>query len=141
MAIMTNPITPSDLAPGKRKDWLYWVLAAIAAMTVVSGAAQAAAPGFILGPLKAESTAASRHFFGIVGMFMVLFGGLMLHALLGRRDQPVAVFWAGLQKLGAFAAVGLGVLHGIFSPLAWGVAVLDLVSGILALWYWGRIRR
>jgi hypothetical protein len=120
---------------------LYRLLVAIAAITILSGAVQAIAPGFELRLLAAESTPTSRHFFGIVGMFMVLFGGGMLHALLDRRDHPVMVFWASLQKVGAFAAVSLGVLHGVFSELALLVAGFDLLSGVLALWYWNRIRR
>jgi hypothetical protein len=131
---------PSAVFSAKQKDWLYWLLVAIAAMTVVSGAVQAIDPAFILVPLKAQVTPTTEHFFGIVGMFMVLFGGMMLNALLGRTDQPVAVLWGALQKLGAFAAVALGVMHGIFSALALLVAVTDLASGILALSYWRRIR-
>jgi hypothetical protein len=46
------------------------------------------------------------------------------------------VLWAALQKFGASAAVGLGVMHGVFSPVALGVAGFDLLSGILALMYW-----
>jgi hypothetical protein len=112
------------------------VLLLIAVLTVISGLVQMVVPGRLLGLLSAESTPASRHFFGIVGMFMVLFGGLLWHALTSRSAQAIPVFWAGLQKFGASAAVGLGVLHGIFSPLALGVAGFDLLSGILALVYW-----
>jgi hypothetical protein len=52
----------------------------------------------------------------------------------------IAVLWSGLQKLGAVAAVSLGVLHLIFSRIALLVAAMDLVSGILILLYWRRIR-
>jgi hypothetical protein len=82
-----------------------------------------------------ESTPASRHFFGIVGMFMVLFGAMLLQALLTAGDHSVAVLWAGVQKFGAAAAVGFGVSKGIFSPLALGVAGFDLLSGFLILAY------
>jgi hypothetical protein len=139
--ISPTPVDRSGAALVKQKDWLYWLLVAIAAMTVISGIAQASDPALILVPLQAQVTPTTEHFFGIVGMFMVLFGGLMLNALLGRADQPVAVFWAALQKLGAFAAVALGVMHGIFSHLALWVAVTDLASGILAIVYWRRIQR
>jgi hypothetical protein len=125
----------------KQRDALYWVLVAIAGATIVSGAVQAIAPGFELRMLAAESTPTSRHFFGIVGMFMVLFGGGMMHALCSPRHHPVMVLWASLQKCGAFAAVGLGVLIHVFSPLALLVAGFDLLSGVLGFWYWGRIRR
>lgn len=37
----------------KTKDFLYWLLVAIGAATVVSGAVQVVAPGFILGMMSA----------------------------------------------------------------------------------------
>ncbi|HTC22638.1 MAG TPA: patatin [bacterium] len=120
----------------KNKKALYWILVAISGITVASGLFQVLATDFELKVLSAESTATSRHFFAIVGMFMVLFGGMLLQALLGESDQPVAVLWAGLQKFGASAAVGIGVLHQIFSGLALLVAGFDLLSGILILLYW-----
>ena len=43
------------------------------------------------------------------------------------------------QKLGASAAVGLGVRRGLLSPLALGVAGFDALSGLLALDYWRRL--
>lgn len=125
----------------KTKDFLYWLLVAIGAATVVSGAVQVVAPGFILGMMSAEVDAAGRHFFGIVGMFMVLFGGALLHALLSATHHPVVLIWAGLQKFGATGAVGLAVLRGLLSPLALGVALFDLFSGFVIFWYWLTIRR
>ncbi|MDY7231815.1 patatin-like phospholipase family protein [Hyalangium rubrum] len=125
----------------RTERWLRWLLMAISAATVVSGAVQLIAPGFVLGFLSAESSPASRHFFGIVGMFMVLFGGLLFHALVRRKENPAAFVWAGLQKLGASVAVGLGVARDLFSPLALGVAGFDLVSGLLILGYFSLSRR
>lgn len=124
----------------KRKDWLFWLLVLIAAGTALTGAAQAMAPGFFLHLLSAEATTTSQHFFAIVGMFMVLFGGATLQALLSHKHHPVVILWSGLQKLGAAVAVGLGVERGVFSQLACIVAVVDLISGLLALWYWRRIK-
>ena len=125
----------------KQKDLLYWVLVAIGVITVVSGAVQLVAPGFILGMMSAPTDAAGRHFFGTVGMFMVLFGGLLVHALASPAHHPVALLWAGFQKFGATAAVGLAVLRGLLSPLALGVALFDLGSGLLIFWYWLTVRR
>jgi len=116
------------------------VIAAIGVITIVSGAGQVVAPGFVLNQLAVETNPASLHFFAIVGMFMVLFGGLLLNAMYNVPPQPVALFWAALQKFGAFAAVGLGVMNGVFSPLAWLVAGFDLLSGALILVYWRAVR-
>ena len=123
----------------KQRDWLYRVLVMIAALTIFSGLFQVMAPGFELRLLSAEVTPTTSHFFGIVGMFMVLFGGAFLNALLSAGDQRIVVFWCSLQKFGASAAVGLGVLDHIFSPLALLVAGFDLCSGILGISYWGRL--
>jgi hypothetical protein len=43
------------------------------------------------------------------------------------------------QKLGASAAVGLGVRRGLLSPLALAVAGFDALSGLVALDYWRRL--
>jgi len=119
-----------------------WVLLFIAVATVLSGAVQMIAPGFVLNVVRANQTAASLHFFAIVGMFMLLFGGLLWHALTqDSRSQAIPVLWASLQKFGASIAVALGIAHAIFqSPLAWLVAGVDFLSGVLALTWWFRIR-
>ena len=125
----------------KKKDAVYILLIIIAAATALTGMVQAVAPAFILDLLHADTTRTSRHFFAIVGMFMVLFGGVTLNALLSFRHHPIVIFWSALQKLGASVAVGLGVVNEVFSPLGWIVAVVDLLSGLLALSYWKRIRQ
>lgn len=125
----------------KKKDWLFVLLLLIAASTALTGCVQVIAPAFILRLLSAEVTITSRHFFAIVGMFMVLFGGATLHALLSFKHHPVVILWSSFQKFGAAGAVALGVQRGVFSSLAIIVAVIDLLSGVLAFWYWRRIRR
>jgi hypothetical protein len=123
-----------------RGNWLYRALLLISALTVGSGLIQAVRPELLLRLMRAETTPTSIHFFAIVGMFMVLFGAMLLQALLTAGDNSVAVLWAGLQKFGAAVAVGLGVMNGIFSPLALGVAGFDLLSGILIFVYRSRTR-
>ncbi len=125
----------------KKKDWVFVLLLLIAASTALTGAVQVLAPAFVLRLLSAEVTITSAHFFAIVGMFMVLFGGATLHALLSFKHHPVVILWSSFQKFGASAAVALGVQHGVFSSLAIIVALVDLLSGLLAFWYWLRIKR
>jgi hypothetical protein len=123
------------------RDRLGFLLAVIAAATVVSGVVQLVAPGFVLDLLDAESTETTRHFFGIVGMFMAIVGGLLLHALL--KPPPPARFvivWASLQKLGASAAVTLGVGRDVFSKLALLVAGFDLLTAVVGALYLWRAR-
>jgi len=105
---------------------------AIAVSTVLSGLLQMARPGSALRIIGAERTATSRHVFGIVGMFMALFGGATLHAvLINRRGRQSVLIWAALQKYGASLAVAIGVGKGIFSRLALLVAAFDLMSGLI----------
>lgn len=121
-------------------DRLRQVVAAIAALTVVSGGVQLLAPGFVLGVIDGASTAGSRHFFAIVGMFMVVVGGLLLHALLEPPVPAYVALWCGLQKLGAAVAVALGVANDVFGALALLVAGFDLLSAVLIGLLWWRLR-
>ena len=111
------------------------VLRGIGAITTATGALQAVAPQATLGPLKADDSATVRHFFGTVGMFMACTGGV----LLARPAEPAVVLMTAAQKLGASAAVGLGVRRGLLSPLALAVAGFDALSGLVALDYWRRL--
>ena len=112
------------------------ILLAIAVITVVSGAVQMVLPSFVLHLVGGPDNPGARHFFGIVGMFMVLFGGLAFQALRApEAQQALPLRWAGLQKLGASAAVGLGFLHGLFGAMALLVAGFDLLSALLFLLY------
>jgi hypothetical protein len=135
------PLAPTGVWGRLRGDPLRLVMAAIAAITVATGLAQILVPGFVLRLLSAESTDATRHLFATVGMFMVLFGGLFLQALLDRGEHPMVVLWASLQKVGASAAVFVGVVRGVFAAVALLVAAFDLLSGVLGLALWNRVRR
>lgn len=124
-----------------KADPLRLVLVAIAVVTALSGITQVLLPGTVLDLLGAESTATSRHLFATVGMFMLVVGGLSVHALVQRDVPPYVVLWAGLQKFGAFAAVGLGVTRDVFEGVALLVAVFDLATAGLFALLWVRLRR
>lgn len=115
--------------------YLNLIVLLISIATILSGVTQMLMPKFVLMTIQGEITATSAHFFAIVGMFMMLFGGLMIHAQYSAEPQRPAIFWCAMQKLGAFAAVGLGVWNGIFGAIALSVAVFDLVSGLIFLYY------
>jgi hypothetical protein len=114
---------------------LHGLLLFIAAATLVSGVVQLCNPAFVLRIVSAEQTATTRHFFAIVGMFMALFGGLLLQTLLAAIPAPAVLLWSGLQKAGASAAVGLGVVNHILSAAALAIAAFDLFSGIVIFVY------
>ncbi|MET4540675.1 hypothetical protein ABIE37_002463 [Arthrobacter bambusae] len=120
-------------------DPLRAVLAVIAVITVLTGAVQVPFGGPVLQLIGADSTPETRQLFGTVGMFMVVVGGLLLHTLLNAVPSPEVVLWSGLQKTGAFGAVGIGVLNSVFAPVALLVAFFDLATGILLFVYWRRL--
>jgi hypothetical protein len=107
----------------------------ISVATVLSGAAQVLMPARILLLIGAEITSTTAHFFAIIGMFMVLFGAMMLHVIYSPYPNRIAIIWSAGQKLGASIAVAIGIIHGLFSLLAAGVAAFDFVSGLIFLYY------
>ena len=117
------------------KKYITLVVVIISILTIASGLTQVVMPGFVLNVIGAEVTDISKHLFGIVGMFMALFGSLMLHTVYQTHTSQTAVFWCSMQKLGAFVAVSLGVYNELFSWTAMSVAVFDLISGILFLYF------
>jgi hypothetical protein len=116
-------------------------LLVVGGLTVLSGAAQVAAPQKLLDVLDVEDSPATRQLFGTVGMFMVIVGGLLVGALRRPAAQREVLLGASLQKLGAAGAVAIGVRRSVFSPRALLVASFDFGSGLLALDYLRRLRR
>jgi hypothetical protein len=118
----------------KPQGFLYWIGVFIALATAASGAIQMICPSLVLGLVGGEIGPTSNHFFGIVGMFMLLFGGLTFQGLVQWESTPL--LWASLQKFGAAIAVGIGVQNHLFAPIALAVAGFDLLSGFLFAWLW-----
>ena len=119
----------------RNRHLLFWLVVAIAALTVFSGIVQIFSPGIILRVLSSQRTPAALHFFGLVGMFMALFGGALLNAMLHPTGNRVLIFWSGLQKIGAVFGVVIGVAHGIFSWLALPISAFDLASAVVIFAY------
>jgi len=110
-------------------------LMGIATATIASGAVQAAAPALVLAPLHADTGTTPRHLFGTIGMFMVCVGATQLATLKHPPYDRRVVRWSGVQKLGAVAAVAIGVRRGVFARRALAVAGFDALSGVLAFHY------
>lgn len=117
------------------KKYLRIILLLISLSTLLSGAIQVIAPAMVLNFVGAAIDANTKQLFATIGMFMFLFGGMMIHALYHEDDNRVVVIWSALQKLGASFAVFLGIMKGIFLPVAGMVAAFDLISGILFFVY------
>jgi hypothetical protein len=115
------------------KKYLKITALIISVLTLLSGLVQMIKPDFILAFIGGDTSQANRHSFGIIGMFMALFGGLVIHTIYEAKTSKTILFWAALQKIGAAIAVGLAIQKGLFNYLAGLVAAFDLVSGILFL--------
>jgi hypothetical protein len=111
---------------------------AVAALTAVSGAVQMVLPDLVLRFIGGSSTPSTRHFFGLVGMFMLIVGVALWVAVRDGSSGVVLVLAA--QKAGAVGGVVIGVANGIFGPTALLVAGFDALSCLLILWYWQRSR-
>ena len=117
------------------KKYIRLIILLISIATLFSGAMQVVAPAFVLNFVGAEIDTNTKQLFATIGMFMFMFGGMMVHALYHEDNNRVVVIWSGLQKLGASVAVFVGIFNGTFILLAAGVAVFDLLSGLLFFYY------
>ncbi len=112
----------------------------IGVITIVSGFSQMVKPDLVLSIIGGDQSPGGNHSFAIIGMFMVLFGGLLVHALSTETQAPTAVLWCTIQKLGAAIAVGVGYSKGLFSFLALAVAGFDLLSFFVMFAFWLSIK-
>ena len=117
------------------------VLIAIAAITVLSGAAQLIVPTVTLSFIAKPAEPLSPQLFATVGMFMVITGALFFESLWNRSGEGAIPFWIGVQKLAAAALVTFGWTKGVLVGLAVGVAAFDFVSGVLCFVFWRRLGR
>lgn len=119
---------------------LFRIVFSISVITIISGLFQVIKPGIVLSIIGGKQYPESNFSFAIVGMFMVLFGSLAIHALCSKDQYPIAIFWCSLQKLGASVAVGVGVFKAFFSPLALLVVGFDFLSFLVLFIFWLNIR-
>ena len=103
----------------------------IAWVTISTGAMQMIIPMHLLPLLGVESSSVTAHLFATIGMFMVLFGAAVLHALRRQEALAVLLLWSGWQKTAAAILVSWGVMNAVFSPVTLLVAVFDFISGLL----------
>ena len=117
---------------------LRWLVLAIAVITAASGLFQMLLPDVVLQFVGAFTAPAARHFFSLVGMFMLIVGVALWVAVRDGSSGVVLVLSA--QKAGAVAGVVIGVANGIFGTTSLAVAGFDALSCALILWYWQRSR-
>ncbi len=119
--------------------WLFFLLLIIAVLTFLSGAIQWICPKLILAWVGGSMEETSIHFFRIVGMFMLLFGGLLVQALMADNTPAWAIFWCMAQKMGAAVMVTIALQQGLFNNLAWAVAGFDFVTALLLAYLWKKL--
>lgn len=119
---------------------LRFLLICIAAITVLTGLVQLAAPDWSLAFISADPSPLGAHFFRTVGMFMVITGAMFFQSLLARSTDGIVPFWIGVQKLAAALLVGWATLRGLMFVIALGVAAFDAITAILTFQYWRRLR-
>ena len=123
------------------KKYIRLILLLISVITFISGVTQVLIPAVVLSFVGATDDPATRHLFSTIGMFMFLFGGMMIQVLYNENNNRVAVLWSGFQKLAAATAVFIGIFKGVFVPIAAGVAIFDFLSGLLFLYYLTILKR
>lgn len=117
------------------KRYLRFVILLISLSTVIAGGVQLIFPAFVLEKIGVQRAPVPLQLFATIGLFMIIFGAMALHALYEAPTSRVVILWAAIQKAGASIAVGIGIFHAVFNPMASCVALFDLFSGCLFLYY------
>ena len=117
------------------RDALFWLVAAVAALTLAAGTMAVLAPSPLLALLAVDPAQPALYLFGLFGLFVALFGGASLHALFGRGAGRLVLMWAAVEKLAVVAGFLVGVAHGIFGSLALAIAGADFAAGLLIVVY------
>jgi hypothetical protein len=122
------------------KKYTRLIIIVISIITILSGIVQLVDPAFVLKNVGIEASPVTSQLFATIAMFMILFGGMVIHGVYSAYKNNVIILWAAFQKFGASIAVGIGILHGIFNLVSGGVALFDLCSGVLFLYYYQCIK-
>jgi hypothetical protein len=125
----------------KTVNWKYWILLSSAFFNVAIGLSQVLMPATVMAQLHVTVDVNTLQFFATLGFLLVVIGGLQIQSFLFTKpDQPLVVFWSGVEKLGAAVAVAIGALHHVFGPIMFFVGFMSVLLGLLHLWYWSEIR-
>jgi hypothetical protein len=125
----------------KTINWKYWILLSSAFFNVAIGVGQVAMPATVMAQLHVTVDVNTLQFFATLGFLLVVIGGMQIQSFLFTKpDQPLVVFWSGIEKLGAAGAVTVGALHHVFGPILFFVAFMSVLLGLLNLWYWFEIK-
>ena len=118
------------------KKYTRLIVLVISIITVLSGIMQLVDPAFVLKNVGVPATPVTNQLFATIAMFMILFGGMVIHSIYTVYKSNVIILWAAFQKFGASIAVGIGILNGIFNLLSGAVALFDFCSGLIFIYYY-----
>ena len=122
------------------RDLPFWLGVAVGGLTLASALGEILFPDQALALVGVTPTATLRFAFLTESVLTGLFGGALLHALLGGTPQPLVVLWVGLQKVAGVALTLMGVLQKTLAPSALAAAAFDLAAGALVFWLWFHLR-
>ncbi|WP_158860580.1 patatin [Lunatibacter salilacus] len=124
------------------KRHLQLLVVLISIVTVVLGIFQLLNPQAALGMMgKGEILPVTAHYFSMLGFFMILFNGMVLHTVYEIQTSKTIILWAALQKVGVAVLVFIGIIGGHFHFTAIGVALFDLFSGVIFLSYFAQLNK
>ncbi len=110
----------------------------VGALTAFFGLLVLAFPKTMLDLLDADKPDPSSYLFGIVGVFILLFGGLLIDAARRANPPPVALFWCVLQKCASVLVLLIALITGVFGALALLVAAFDIAGALVVYGLWRR---
>jgi O-antigen/teichoic acid export membrane protein len=123
------------------KRYLNLTIILISIATMISGIMQIVAPAYVLAFIGADQAAITTQLFATIGMFMLFFGAMMLQVIYSSGENKAAVLWSAIQKFGASIAVVLGVIKGLFLTIALAIALFDICSGFILVYYLYSLRK
>ena len=124
------------------KRHLQLLVVLISLITVILGIFQLLNPTAALGMMgKGEILPVTAHYFAMLGFFMILFSGMVLHTVYEVQTSKTIILWAGLQKVGVAVLIVIGIIGGHFHFTAIGVAIFDLVAGVLFFFYFAQLNK
>lgn len=124
------------------KRHLQLLVVSISIITLILGGFQLLNPNAALGMMgKGEILPVTSHYFAMLGFFMVLFNGMVLHTVYETQTSKTIILWGALQKIGVAVLVFIGILGGHFHFTAIGVVLFDLIAGVLFLFYLAQLNK
>lgn len=113
------------------------IMIAVAAITLLSAAAQVVAPARALSTLGLRADQSAILMLILASSFSAVFGAAHLQTVLSRQRNRTILLWVALAKFCGPLVLGVAVIRGIAATAAVWIAAYDTLAGVLVLWYRG----